>query len=90
MVTDQAYWVQKLADWIPKVLDRNIPTLGICFGHQKLAQSLGGLVAFHPGGREIDTVPITLTPEGKQDYLLGALPEVFMDAQTVIRLPTGA
>ena len=94
MVTDQAYWVQKLAVWMPKVLARNIPTLGICFGHQLLARSLGGLVAYHPGGLEIGTVPITLTPEGKQDCLLGVLPEVFMahatHAQTVIRLPAGA
>ncbi len=55
---------------------------------------MGGLVAYHPGGREIGTVSITLTPEGKKDRLLGALPDMFMahttHAQTVSRLPTGA
>lgn len=94
MVTDQEPWVLKLADWIPQVLKQNIPMLGICFGHQILAQSMGGLVAYHPGGHEIGSVSITLTLEGKEDCLLGSLPEVFMGhtthAQTVIRLPAGA
>ncbi len=94
MVTDQTTWLNKLADWIPEVLNQNIPMLGICYGHQILAQSMGGLVTYHPGGREIGTVPINLTLEGKQDCLLGALPEEFRahttHAQTVRRLPIGA
>jgi GMP synthase (glutamine-hydrolysing) len=94
MVTDQADWVRKLADWIPQVLKQNIPMLGICFGHQILAQSMGGFVAYHPRGREIGTVSITLTPEGKKDCLLGNLPTLFTahssHAQTVSRLPDGA
>jgi len=94
MVTDQEPWVLKLIDWIPQILKQNIPMLGICFGHQILAQSMGGLVSYHPGGPEIGTVPITLSPEGKQDCLLGTMPKVFMahttHAQTVIRLPAEA
>lgn len=94
MVTDQAYWVRKLADWIPQVLKQNIPMLGICFGHQILAQSMGGVVVYHPRGREIGTVSINLTPEGKKDCLLGDLPALFTahtsHAQTVNRLPEGA
>jgi GMP synthase (glutamine-hydrolysing) len=91
MVTDQAPWMQTLASWIPQVLERQIPLLGICFGHQILAHAMGGSVAYHPGGREIGSVSIALTPAGKQDILLGSLPDVFMahatHAQTVTQLP---
>jgi len=94
MVTDQVPWMQTLAAWIPQILDRQIPMLGICFGHQLLAHAMGGSVAYHPGGREIGSVSIALTPSGKQDILLGALPDVFVahatHAQTVIKLPPDA
>ena len=48
MVTDKETWMQGLASWIPKVLERNIPLLGICFGHQLLATAMGGYSDYHP------------------------------------------
>ncbi|MGZ4970474.1 MAG: glutamine amidotransferase [Methylobacter sp.] len=94
MITDKDAWMQVLADWIPQVVQRNIPLLGICFGHQLLAEAMDGSVDYHPNGREIGTVPIQLTSEGKQDRLLGALPDSFLahttHAQTVIKLPANA
>lgn len=94
MVTDKDVWMQALTDWIPQVVERNIPLLGICFGHQLLAEAMHGRVDYHPNGREIGTVSIQLTSEGKQDRLLGALPDTFLahttHAQTVIKLPVNA
>lgn len=94
MVTDKEVWMQVLADWVAQVVARNIPLLSICFGHQLLAEAMGGQVNYHPHGREIGTVSIQLTPEGKQDRLLGALPDAFLahttHAQTVIKLPANA
>ena len=71
MVTDNETWMQVLASWIPKILERNIPLLGICFGHQLLAKAMGGYSDYHPKGREIGNVSIKLSPEGRQDRLLG-------------------
>lgn len=48
MVTDQADWMRSLAAWIPQVLEQKAPLLGVCFGHQILAQAMGGGVQFHP------------------------------------------
>jgi GMP synthase (glutamine-hydrolysing) len=94
MVTDKAAWMQGLALWIPQVLGHNIPLLGICFGHQLLAEAMGGHSDYHPKGREIGTVSIHLTSEGKQDRLLSVLPDDFFahttHAQTVIKLPPNA
>jgi GMP synthase (glutamine-hydrolysing) len=94
MVTDKDAWMQVLIAWIPQVVERNIPLLGICFGHQLLAEAMGGHADYHPNGREMGTVSIQLTPEGKQDKLLGALPDDFLahttHAQTVIKLPANA
>ena len=88
-LTDNETWKQVLASWIPKVLERNIPLLGICFGHQLLAKAMGGYSDYHPRGREIGTVSIQLSPEGRQDRLLGYLPDEFYahttHAQTIIK-----
>jgi len=36
-------WISMLIDWLQK-LDTHIPVLGICFGHQVMAQAYGGHV----------------------------------------------
>jgi GMP synthase (glutamine-hydrolysing) len=94
MVTDNDAWMQELVAWISEVVERHVPFLGICFGHQLLAKAMGGLSDYHPNGREIGTISIQLTPEGKTDRLLGCLPNDFIahttHAQTVIKLPPDA
>ncbi|MGR9088319.1 MAG: glutamine amidotransferase [Gammaproteobacteria bacterium] len=94
MVTEQADWMRSLSGWLSRLVAYHVPVLGVCFGHQLLAQAMGGEVDFHPEGREIGTVAITLTEEGRQDPLLGYLPDRFAahvtHAQTVTRLPENA
>jgi GMP synthase (glutamine-hydrolysing) len=94
MVTDREPWSEKLADWLGRIVARDIPVLGICFGHQLLAHALGGTVGFHPAGGEFGTVAVRLLPGGGDDPLLGGLPAVFpaqvFHRQSVLRLPPGA
>ncbi|MBM4182009.1 MAG: glutamine amidotransferase [Betaproteobacteria bacterium] len=94
MLTEQAPWMLRLADWLRRVVAAEVPFLGICFGHQLLAQALGGRVDYHPGGREIGTVDIELLQAAADDALFAGLPGRFaahaVHAQTVTALPAGA
>lgn len=94
MVTDHLPWSDRLLEWIPRIIHEKIPFFGICYGHQLLAQAMGGEVGFHPGGKEIGTVDIELYSESDKDPLFKTMPKRFpvhvTHSQCVLRLPTGA
>ena len=51
-------WIEPLKAWITRAIDRDLPFLGVCYGHQLLADVLGGSVAdmgeYEIGYREIE------------------------------------
>jgi len=94
MITDFEPWSIATSQWLEKVVQKNIPILGICFGHQLIAQTLGGSVDYHELGEEKGEVEIQLTEEGKKDPLFSILPNHFSayasHQQTVKELPENA
>jgi GMP synthase (glutamine-hydrolysing) len=94
MVTERAPWMANSAAWLRGQVAQGTPLLGICFGHQLLADALGGTVDWNPQGLEVGTVEITLTAAGRADPLFGVAPARFpaqvSHRQAVLRLPEGA
>lgn len=94
MVTDRAPWSEATATWLHAWVRQDKPVLGICYGHQLLAHALGGTVGYHPQGREMGTLEITLSSEVKGDPLFADQPRQFhvhlSHLQTVTALPPDA
>ena len=94
MVTERQPWSEQAAAWLPGLVERGIPTLGICYGHQLLAHALGGEVGDNPNGREFGTVTVDLEAEAADDPLLGGLPARLpvqvCHTQSALTLPAGA
>ena len=94
MVTHGDKWGEDTAAWLVRVVEAGVPVLGVCFGHQLLAHALGGVVGDCPGGPEIGTVQVSLTPEGARDPLFQPGPGRFSAQvshwESVLELPPGA
>ncbi len=86
-------WIPPLVDWVAEAHERGIPILGVCYGHQVLAEALGGRVA-GMDGFEIGYNEIERRPEAADDELLDGLGEAFLafttHGDTVVDLPPEA
>lgn len=83
-------WIADLEPWVSEALDRDIPALGVCFGHQFLAHVLGGDVE----DMEEYELGYTTVRRTGESALLDGLPEEFTVFEThsdrVRSLPDGA
>ncbi len=87
-------WHAPMLELLLEVVRRGVPTLASCFGHQALAQALGGRVETVPAQAEVGTFEVRLTAAGRADPLFGTLPGRF-EAQlghkdAVVAPPPGA
>lgn len=94
MVSEKEDWSESTAVWLAQAVQKEIPILGVCYGHQLLAQALGGHVGPNPKGRQIGTVKAQLNDYANIDPLLGHLPRTFSaqssHSEVVLELPPGA
>jgi GMP synthase (glutamine-hydrolysing) len=90
-VTERAPWMLRTEELVRAIDHEGIPLLGICFGHQMIAQALGGEVKKNPRGREIGTVCLHQVAD---DPLFAGLPRSFevnaSHVDSVVELPPRA
>jgi len=93
MVTEHQDWCEETAQWLRGSFEKQIPTLGICYGHQLLAYAAGGRVGNNPNGLEFGTVDVHLNEIAEKDPLFKDLPRTIQvhvsHTQSIFNLPPG-
>jgi GMP synthase-like glutamine amidotransferase len=62
---------------ISHALQRSVPILGVCFGHQIIGQMHRGMVTNDREQSKFGSFEVQLTPDGKRDKIFGTLPATF-------------
>ena len=76
-VYNELPWMLYLEKKIIEFDKKNIPILGICFGHQLIVKAFGGTVEKNSRGWEIGSTEISLTEAGKKSKLFNKIPVEF-------------
>ena len=90
-VYDDADWIRAAERFVKKVADSDRPFVGICFGHQLLARTLGAEVKRAAGGWGVGVLPMHVVRE--EDWMTPARSTVrmqYMHADQVMETPDGA
>jgi GMP synthase (glutamine-hydrolysing) len=94
MVTEHLDWSERTVEWLIEAVEKQIPILGICYGHQLLAYALGGEVGNNPNGCEFGTVEVNLNENARGDKLFAGFSTPLLahvsHIQSVLGLPDNA
>ncbi|MDH5492090.1 MAG: glutamine amidotransferase [Myxococcales bacterium] len=94
MVSERPPWSERTGRWLARAAAIGPPILAVCYGHQLLADALGGEVGPNPRGREMGTVEVQATAAARLDPLFRDLPSRLVvhatHFESVLRLPEGA
>ncbi len=94
MITERKDWMLSSMKWLEQVV-LQVPTLGVCFGHQMLTDLLGGTVQYNPKGRNMGLDHCHLTDAGLnhplfQDMKHPTFPTWVSHLQSVTTPPKGS
>jgi len=87
------HWLAPVKELIRDAVAAELPTLGICLGHQLMALALGGEVARNPRGQQVGLHAVGWLPEAETDELvssMGPVRGVQWNNDVVTTLPDGA
>lgn len=86
-VNERAPWQSALESWLMPQLEKKIPTLGICYGHQMLAHMFGGRVDYMHPDREKFKGMRTIELSGSPWWMQGACTLVVSHNEAVVEAP---
>lgn len=91
MASEHEDWSVETTRWMRTAVEAGVPVLGVCYGHQLLAEAFGGRVDWNPRGREIGCLEVELSAAAHSDELFGDLPSPLLvhttHSQSVVELP---
>lgn len=86
--------LERIRALVAYVFENNIPILGVCFGHQLIAEMRGGGVTHDHEQKKVGSFEVRLSDDAKQDSLLKDFPQTFFaqygHKDSVTGLPRGA
>jgi GMP synthase (glutamine-hydrolysing) len=86
--------IHRITPLISYIFDANMPLLGICFGHQLIAEIYGGEVSNDHAQKKTGSYSVMLTEEGSRDQVFSMLPQTFLaqygHKDSVTKMPQGA
>ncbi len=77
-VYNELPWMLYLQRKILEYDSKNVPILGICFGHQLIVKTFGGQVEKNSKGWEIGSSEVYLTDKGRKSELFNGIPDKFI------------
>lgn len=83
VTVSESPFLEDVYELLREAVDREVPVLGICLGHQILGHAFGGTVTLgHPAQGEEGAYDVTLTAAGSADPLFSGLDETFLAAES--------
>ena len=82
-------WSTRASEWMLAAARADVPTLGICYGHQMLGDVLGADVGPNPAGREIGVVDIEIDNDPLFEGLPRVIPALITHSDAVNSQPAG-
>ncbi len=83
-------WIRELKAFVRRALNNAIPIGGVCFGHQLMAEALGGHVALCNQGWAIGKTEYQTSPDGAAWFGQEVINALSFHRDQIVSLPPGA